>query len=177
MANKNLRPTEIENKSIAELKITTVNHTSSTRDIVPTATNLLVKCVRSISINTHKKVQPTPLALQKALVNLMVKIDHIRTWRRCSQAKRCADCSVPWMNKTMGAYLLSLTSSLPFGATLLPGAAPAVTNQYSVTLSTSYSRYKIVLPMRNFIWWMPENDSAQYCSPCQNGVPLAGRSK
>jgi hypothetical protein len=43
MANKNVRPTEIENKSIAELNITTINHASTTRGIVPTATNLLVQ--------------------------------------------------------------------------------------------------------------------------------------
>jgi hypothetical protein len=42
MANKNLRPTEIEEKSIAELNITTPNHASTTRCIVPTATNRLV---------------------------------------------------------------------------------------------------------------------------------------
>jgi hypothetical protein len=63
MANKNLRPTEIEKKSIAELNITTANHASTTRGIVPTATYLLVQCASSVSIYKRKFVQPAPLAL------------------------------------------------------------------------------------------------------------------
>jgi hypothetical protein len=94
MANKNLRPTEIESKSIVELNITTINHVSTTRGIVPTATNLLVQCARSVSIYTEKKSAANTSGItKKILVNLMVKIDHITKWTKMqSGQKMCRLC-------------------------------------------------------------------------------------
>jgi hypothetical protein len=78
MENKNVRPTEIEKKSVAELNTTTANHASSTRDIVPTAKNRLVQCASSVSIYKKKSV---------ANNYGIAKSFSITKWTKMSQAK------------------------------------------------------------------------------------------